>query len=1177
MTFLSPSFFRFFKLTSRAGDELTQGPKFVLMLLLAAETCQTDAPKQCSSPNVMRRCTRSDTLRMLISESTMTDEKQRGVHLELRHSDFFVLRTPLLPIRELTEWSETLTAGQVWEKQADANALEDAWKQDVNTLRARLLDVVARPEILYALYIASPSLQTGIEHWKRDPDSKKGVQAERALVRYFARMCARSTPFGLFSGCSVGQINSNTDTTKLILENRSQYRLCCRLDFDYLFALTTELRKDPALEMELQYWPNTSLHKVADVWYYTESRLLEGAQRTHHLVKVDSDAYLDAAIERARSGATVSQLVQVVLAAQGEADPSEDEAREYVLGLIRDNEILTSNLSPLLTGTPPLDDIIHSLESLPSGAETAIALREIQNRLSILERRGFNGGSRDYEAITSELEKLPAKVDPARLYQVDMIKPVKEAVLGKAVITELIRGVELLCRLGQTNEPEELKSFRESFSARYELAMIPLMDALDEESGIGFGLTSARSDASPLLHGLHLDRADAFDWKKTRLGVHPALFRQLIECMRAGKPELELDLSDLEKEEGATPKLADAFCLVGTLVATSSESLMQGDFEFILHGGYGPSGARMLGRFCHEDPQIEHGVRQHLQQEEMQDPEAVYAEVVYLPEGRVGNVLCRPVLREYEIPFLGRSGAPRDRQLPLSDLLVAVEGSSIVLYSRRLGRRVVPRLTNAHGFMNPQLSSAYRFLCNMQYQHGVSVPSLSWGALEAFDYLPRVRVGPTVLCLARWRLSRKEIESVGKEEGSQRFVAMQKLRKRRGLPRWVVLQEGDNSLPVDLENALSVDSLVHVLKRGSEASLAEMYPPPDRQCASSPEGSFHHELHVSFTKKAATRTSADPAPGPAMKRMSLLEAGTVGRDVKILPPGSEWLYVKLYGGAGTLDDILATAVLSLVRNPDSSGSIARWFFIRYRDPHNHLRIRFNGNPERLRDELLPLLAETFNPLLSSGKLWKIEFDTYQREIERYGGLDGLLAAEDVFFADSEAVLDILRELEGDEGMDMRWRIGLMGIDQLLCDFGFDDIAKRELVGQWRDSFRSDFRTDMIGKRQLGDRFRRERRELETLLNNFGREYENWTFAKKALERRSARNTEVAHKLLSFAAQGKLIVTLPDLVSSYTHMHINRLIRASQRAHEFVLYDFLFQLYDSRLARTAQIATRTRKF
>lgn len=1096
----------------------------------------------------------------------MSGGKQGKQTLELIHSGFFVLRTPILPASELRAWSGVVTAGHV--SATDENSFDAAWKQDVKTLRQSLAEIVARPEILHALYVASPSLRAGIEHWKRDPDGKKGLQAERALVRYFARMAARSTPFGLFSGCSVGRIDDSHDTTELSLKPRSQYRLSCRLDFDYLFALTEALRQDPQIEDDLRYWPNTSLHKIANAWYYTESRMTD-TKRTHHLVKVESDAYLEAIIDRSENGATLAELVQTVLRTDGGAEPSEEEAREYVLGLVRENEILISDLSPILTGMPALDDVIQHLDSIPSGQSTGTLLKDVRKRLTLLERAGLAATTADYDAITAELQKLPAKIDEARLYQVDMIKPVENAVLGKPVIAELIKGVEILSRIGHAGEPEDLKAFRDAFSARYESAMVPLLDALDEESGIGFGGAAMRNDASPLLRGLKLRGNGETDWNGRKVGVHPPLIRQVVECIRTGKTELELDLSELENDRLPKPKLADAFCVMGTLIADSSDALQKGNFELYLHGAFGPSGAKLLGRFCHEDSEIDRGVREHLRQEESLDSEAIFAEVVYLPEGRVGNVLCRPVLREFEIPYLGRSGAPPERQLPVRDLLVGIHQGSIVLYSRRLGRRIVPRVTNAHGFMNPQLSSIYRFLCYLQHQHGTAVPSFSWGALDSFDYLPRVRVGKVILSLGRWRLSEKEVEALGNEQGSRRFSAVQKLRQQRSLPRWIVLQEGDNSLPVDLDNALSVDSFVHVLKRGSQATLLEMYPVFEGLCVNGIEGAFYHELNVPFVKRPEAKPEIETSKSES-RRVPALEAVGVSRESRILPPGGEWLYVKLYGGAGVLDDVLTSVVHPLARSIIECAQATRWFFIRYADPQEHLRIRFNGPRSRMA-ELLPIVNEALHPLLASGKLWKIEFDTYQREIERYGGFDGVIAAEEIFFADSEAVLDILQELAGDEGLDIRWRVGLMGIDRLLSDFGFDEDAKRDLVARWRGRMQNDFKTDMAGKRQLADRFRTERSKLMSSLGESGEGNARWSFAKRALDRRSARNAIPVRCLRSLDAEGRLSVDVSDLVASYSHMHINRMIRASQPAHEFVLYDFLTALYEGKLARKAKSA------
>src|SRR5207302_153062 len=121
----------------------------------------------------------------------------------------------------------------------------------------------------------------------------------------------------------------------------------------------------------------------------------------------------------------------------------------------------------------------------------------------------------------------------------------------------------------------------------------------------------------------------------------------------------------------------------------------------------------------------------------------IYAEVVHLPEGRTGNVLSRPVLRTFEIPFSGMSGAPFDRQILLDDLLVRVVGQQVVLRSRRLNRIVRPRMSTAHNHVRSALAP-YRFLVSLAYTDVMATARWSWGPLEAAPFLPRVTAGRIV-------------------------------------------------------------------------------------------------------------------------------------------------------------------------------------------------------------------------------------------------------------------------------------------------------------------------------------------------------------------------------------------------------------------------------------------------
>jgi class I lanthipeptide synthase len=119
-------------------------------------------------------------------------------------SGFFVLRTPLLPF----------------------DAFE-AWGGRAN-LEGGLMAIYERPEVREALYLASPGLHAMLA--RSSQHAVCGRKALNALAAYFARMAGRATPFGLFAGCSVGEIGEHT---RLELAPLGNYRRHTRVDMDY--------------------------------------------------------------------------------------------------------------------------------------------------------------------------------------------------------------------------------------------------------------------------------------------------------------------------------------------------------------------------------------------------------------------------------------------------------------------------------------------------------------------------------------------------------------------------------------------------------------------------------------------------------------------------------------------------------------------------------------------------------------------------------------------------------------------------------------------------------------------------------------------------------------------------------------------------------------------------------
>lgn len=1061
-------------------------------------------------------------------------------------SAFFVLRVPLLPLDILSGWA----AAPELPHAASPSELQPHLIAHVAHLRASYRALLADPIVREAIFIASPDLDGAIDTWLRDPELPRSRDVERALTRYLTRMASRPTPFGLFSSVAAGHVGA--ETTLAVVPHTAIYRHT-RLDIDYLNQVVEALTGDRAIRPWLRYRPVDTACRIGGSWRYIETRVKDKV-RTHHLVSIEDNSAVSAALERAAAGATVADLADAV------RNRGVGHAEDFASALI-DSRILQPDLECPVTGDRPVDALVRRLSSVPGAEPHVTALSRADAALRAIDAGPLAAGSDAYRAIADTLTALPAKVELARLFQVDASRPAG-ATLGPEALALLRRGGELLLELYPGDgDDEELGQVKRAWGERFEGRDVPLLEALDAEAGIGSALGSGARGSSALLEGLTFP---ATTMPTTVWAERDAcLLSLIVRAASAGRLEVELGDAELKVLRSKTPRPAPpAFAVNATLAGGPGQPL-----QVLVQGTTGAPTARLAGRFCHLDPALDAGVRRVIAAEEALEPDAVHAEIVHLPEGRAGNVILRPVLREYEITAMGASGADVSRQLPLSDLTVRLDGGTFIVRSSRLGTRIVPQLTTAHNFEGWGVG-AYRFLCLLQAERNRGSAWWSWGALAASPFLPRVRVGNVVLSRAAWRLSKAEILALQKPDLASRWTAMQHLRDVRRWPRWVVLADGDNELVVDLGNALAVDSLVQLLKERDEATLVEWYPGNEGAVARGDDGVYASQVVVPFVSAPAPSTSAPPKT----------VARTAGRQRRPLTqrsslPGGEWVFAKAYGGSATADQLLLEVIGSTSRALVAKGQIDRWFFIRYADPGEHLRWRLHVSPGispgTVRRQVERALAAAVERQLA----WRVAFDTYEREIERYGGPEAVLLAERWFHADSDAAVDILRELDAAGGPDDRWMATLLSIDHLLDDLGLEPDAKARAMREARERFGLEFKVDAVFRRALADRLRPVGKRLESLLTTGPERGSVLASVSAALERRSRQSRRTLASLHRLASQGRSSESVYDLAFSYVHMAVNRMIRSEPRMHELVLYDFLCQLYARRLMREARGGSR----
>jgi lantibiotic biosynthesis protein len=1050
-------------------------------------------------------------------------------------SPFLVVRAATLPLDELHRWSEGLAAPAA-AATGDAGALATAIAADRERLRARLRALVDRPAIRDALHVASASLVERLAKWRERPESKDGAKIEHAVVRYVARMAGRATPFGLFASFSVGRVGDRTD-----LALRGEGRRHARLDMEYLVALAEALEKDPAIRARATFRPSAALYESAGRLHYPALVAGDGARR-YQLVAIERDEALDRTLAAARAGATREQLARALA-------PGDDEvadARAYIDDLI-DARVLESTLTVPLTGDDPLVALTRSLRELGDGAPAAAAAALVHAQRALQELADAEMGTFAARsgAVTAALAGLPATVTSSHLLQVDMSRAA-EATLSREDADAIAGGV---LALHAFSAPEAgLASFTKRFVARYEDREVPLMEALDEEVGLGFtdpGL--AAGDPTPLVDGLRLraaQRVGGAAWSpRSRF-----LLGKLEEAWSTGAESIALAVEDLGALGlGLAPGMPDSIAAFVTILGETGPG---GARRLLLHAYTGASAARPLGRLCHWDDTLADALRAHLREEEARRPEAVFAEIVHLPAGSRGaNVIVRPLLREHEIAFCGRSGAAPDHVLTVADLVLAARGGRLVLMSRSLGREIIPRLSSAHNFASRQLG-AYRFLAALQSQGTTSGAAWSWGPLASARALPRVELGRVILAPRQWTLDAQEIARLTGGTSAARFAEALRLRAARRLPRVVGLAEGDNVLPVDLDNSLSVDAFAATLKGNDAATLTELFHDAADFGVRGPDGGHANEVVVPFLRKAPE--------GEPIKRARAAPSPPT-RAPRSCAPGSEWLFAKIYCARGSVDHVLATCVRPVVSQ--TLGSDAdNWFFLRYADPEPHLRVRFHGAPAALLGRVLPLLERAVAPLLASGRVHRFELATYEREIERYGGAEGLQVCERIFGVDSEAALSVLERLAGrPEGRD-RWALALYGMHRLLVDFGCDLGVRARLTESARRLFTAEMRVTDEGEHAIAARYRDARPFVEALLGD----REDLLGTRAAFD---ARSGALAPMVASLRALGpRLRGTRDTLAPPLVHMWCNRMLRADARKHELVLNTFLSRHYASELAR-----------
>ncbi len=717
--------------------------------------------------------------------------KQKAPKIPYSLFKHYVLRAPLLPVSQLF----ALTA-----------------QPTVST--DQLKAVCSHPVVNEALYLASHELHAELQKWLNGQLTNPKAQEKLKLsaLKYLTRMSSRCTPFGLFAGCGLGQFN---EATSINIAPPEQYRRHTRLDMNFLVALAQDLARHQLIRPQLKHYPNTSLYKAGSQVRYVEYTYVNST-RQHRIVAVDDSPYLQTILQAAQQGALLASLPPLLVS----DDIGLAEATGFIDELV-ESQVLISELEPSVSGPEFIEQMLQTLAPLNNIDHIVATLKQIQGSLAAIDAQMGNQ-PQAYTQLAEALQALGTTYNPKFLFQADTVLTTQQNSLDQQLGPSLKKALLFLNRITPKPKNTKLAQFRQAFTERYEEREVPLAKVLDTEIGIGYDQDKATGDVSPLVDDLALGSAlaekgpVAYDlpWAT----FNGLLLSRLNNALASQAYTLTLTDADVEGLEARWDDLPDTLSSMVELVQVNGQQMV------VMGSASGTSAANLLGRFCHGDAALQQYTESITQAEAQMNTGKLMAEIVHLPESRVGNILMRPALRPYEIPYLAQSTLPQSQQLPLTDLLVSVQQHrKVVLRSAAHNKEVLPRLATAHNYSFNALP-VYHFLCDMQAQDLRPGLAFSWGALESeYAFLPRVVYEQVILAPAQWNVKAEALKPLlARQDASEALLNEVKAwASAQNMPQYVVFVEGDNKLVVNLHNATSVQMWLTAAKKKDRITLHE--------------------------------------------------------------------------------------------------------------------------------------------------------------------------------------------------------------------------------------------------------------------------------------------------------------------------------------------------------------------
>lgn len=904
------------------------------------------------------------------------------------------------------------------------------------------------------------------------------------LQKYYNRMCFRSTPFG--SMASVSSLRFGCQDEAILLADERRVKV--RPSFTNVLAAAKDILLSKA-DDAITYRINDSIYSTGyDIRYLRYETDKKEGKRLFFVETIESSALLDAVCAFCAAAAPQAVIASHIA---GCFDATIEDSSVFVAGLI-EKQLLVSSVEPHICGIDYLEHVSASMHHHAVATEDNAAGRSVYVTT--------------YRPATGSLDK--------------------------AIQQQLLNALQCTAALLPAEPPALLTAFKEAFVQKYDQQAVPLLEALDPELGVGFASLGG-SAATPLLLK---HTGDSTGSPPSHKLPWTAAHAYLLQQWTSSKGVIRLKQDDIAR----LPENGDQSLPPSTNILFRK----LGEQLYIEHAG-GATATALTGRFSlvHED--LCGSTKELASIEAKQNPDVIFAEISHIAELHAANIERRAQFHAYEIPVLTGSVATLDCQVVLNDLYVAVRQGTVWLWSKKLGKRIIPRLSSAYNYQRSTLA-VFRFLCELQFDGLAS--NVNFNLSHFFPdlpFYPRVELDNCILQLATWHVSGQQVTGIQAATKEIKLANLLHLLKvELQCPRHISVNEHDHELVFDLQRQEDLVLLLDLFKNGRTVTIKE-YPfvAAEPVVADNAAHGYMSQFIASIYNLETVYAGLPP---------ELTETPLNGIQRRFMP-GSEWAYFKIYCLPERANEILAQQLYPVIEALKVADVTKACFFIRYHDPAPHIRLRFLLHHKADYACVVSMLHTALQSLMATGVVIKLTADVYEREMERYS-TELIEQIEQHFNTSSLLALSYLHALPAGETETSYLHLAVSSVHAMLEAFGYSLTERIAFCEQMHTFLYKEQLHPVNRAAQIKDTYR----ELSKVPGLF--------------------NTSAVHMPGSFIMELQDVAAAAagwggdkrgGLLADLIHMHLNRLFSRSQRSQEMMLYYCLWQHYTSQKARAAQ--------